>query len=49
MEGAAKMADELAAAGGEIKQAPGRRKEKRDYKGFVAGVFSGIMKLSGGC
>ena len=22
-------------------------KEKKDYKGFVAGVFSGIAKLSG--
>lgn len=31
----------------EVKSAT--RAEKRDYRGFVAGVFSGIAKLSGEC
>lgn len=29
--------------------APETQSSKRDYKGFVAGVFSGITKLSGEC
>lgn len=37
------------AGGGDINQTPETRKGKRDYKGFVAGVFSGITKLSGEC
>jgi hypothetical protein len=32
---------------GDTNHNPGKRKEKRDYKGFVAGVFSGVTKLSG--
>lgn len=39
--------DAAGGGGGDIAQKTGKPKEKRDYKGFVAGVFSGIMKLSG--
>lgn len=42
------MANDVVGGGGDLNQTPAG-KEKRDYKGFVAGVFSGIMKLSGGC
>lgn len=31
----------------ELKQKPAEASKPKNYKGFVAGVFSGIAKLSG--